>query len=250
MLPAAAQLKFGEFSSNLNGTFPRDIPETMETRSLPITACSFGGAGTLSGFYYNPNFVSFTVSPYMNQARDNSAYQSISNASGVNFSSTIFGGSHFPGSINYAKAYNSEGNFAIPGLANYTTHGDSDTFGVNWAELVPGLPSLSASFQMGSSQYSIYGTNDNGTTFNHSFTLTSAYVLKGFSLGAYFGVGVGHSDIPAGSAGLVTGADQFKQPNYGFTAHTPLPLHGSFSGSLQQFQLRFQLCRGQQLRHH
>ena len=70
----------------------------METDIPSDHSLSLGGTGTLSGFYYNPNFLSFTVSPYLNQARDNSAFQSISDASGVNFSSSIFGGSHFPGS--------------------------------------------------------------------------------------------------------------------------------------------------------
>ena len=35
--------------------------------------------------------------------------------SGVNLSTAIFSGSHFPGQISYAAAYNSEGQFAVPG---------------------------------------------------------------------------------------------------------------------------------------
>ena len=155
---------------------------------------SVGGTGTLSGYYYNPNFISFSISPFVNQSRDNSAYQSISNASGVNFAS--LGGSHFPGSVSYSKAYNSEGSFAIPGVANYTTHGNSDTFGINWAETLPDWPSLSASFQTGSNQYSIYGWDANGTTDSHSFGLRSSYLLSGFNLAAYFAAGGSHSDIP------------------------------------------------------
>ncbi|MGA2966208.1 MAG: hypothetical protein ABSD64_08345, partial [Terriglobales bacterium] len=141
-LPAAGQLTLGDnVSMNMNGTLSAGYNGDYGNLISSDHSLAFGGAATVSGFYYNPNFVSFTVSPFMNQARDNSAYQSISNASGVNFNSSIFSGSHFPGSISYAKAYNSEGNFAIPGVANYTTHGNSDTFGLSWAELVPGLPS-------------------------------------------------------------------------------------------------------------
>ena len=189
VLSAAGQITLGDLSTNLNGTLSAGYTGDYGNQISSDHSLAFGGSGTLSGFYYNPNFVSFTVSPYLNQSRDNSTYQSLSNASGVSAASNIFGGSHFPGSINFAKAYNSEGNFSVPGVANYTTHGDSETFGVNWAELVPGLPTLSASFQMGNSQYSIYGSNDNGTTDNHSFTLRSGYTLKGFNLGAYFGDG-------------------------------------------------------------
>ncbi len=231
VLPAAAQLKFGEFSSNLNGNLSAGYTGDYGNQIDSDHSLAFGGSGTLSGFYYNPNFISFTVSPYMNQARDNSTFQSISNASGVNFSSTIFGGSHFPGSINYAKAYNSEGNFAVPGLANYTTHGDSQSFGVNWAELVPGLPTLSATFQMGSSQYSIYGENDNGTTSNRSFSLRSGYVLKGFSLGAFFGIGSGHSEVPQVLQDSSSEQSSSTSRNFGLTAAHSLPLNGNFSSS-------------------
>ncbi|MGD0214448.1 MAG: hypothetical protein ABSB87_14570 [Terriglobales bacterium] len=233
-LPAAGQITLGEVSSNASGTISAGYTGGYGNGDIESDhSLSVGGSGTLSGFYYNPNFVSFTISPYVNQARDNSSYQSISDASGVNFASTIFGGSHFPGSINFAKAYNSEGNFAIPGVANYTTHGDSTTFGINWAEMVPGLPTLSANFQIGSSQYSIYGSNDNGTTDNHSFSLRSGYMLKGFNLGAYFSDGSGHSAVPE----ILDGSTQSQTAtssslDYGFNVSHPLPLRGQFAGAI------------------
>ncbi len=231
-LPASAQLQVGEVSSTISGVISAGYNGDYGNQINSDHSLSVGGSATLSGFFYNPNFLSFTVTPYMNQARDNSTYQSISDASGVNFTSNIFGGSHFPGSINYAKAYNSEGNFAIPGVANYTTHGDSQTFGISWAELVPGLPTLSASFQMGSSQYSIYGADANGNTDSHSFNLHSSYTLAGFNLGAYFSDGSSHSDIPQvveGSSGVET--SNTNTHGFGFTATHRLPLHGEFSNS-------------------
>jgi hypothetical protein len=230
-LPAVGQLTLGDnLSLNMNGTLSAGYNGDYGNLISSAHSLAFGGAGTVSGFYYDPNFVSFTVSPFMNQARDNSAFQSISNASGVNFNSSIFGGSHFPGSISYAKAYNSEGNFAIPGVANYTTHGDSDTFGLSWAELVPGLPSLSANFQMGSSQYSIYGSNDNGSTDNRSFGLRSGYTLMGFNLGAYFQDGTSHSNIPQVLQGLPAETSTSNNNAVGFTVGHQLPFHGGFSG--------------------
>jgi hypothetical protein len=241
-LPAAGQLNFGEFSTNLNGTLSAGYNGAYGNQISSDHSLAFGGSGTLNGFYYSPNFASFAISPYLNQARDNSAFQSISNASGVNAESTIFGGSHFPGSINYARAYNSEGNFAIPGVANYTTHGDSNTFGVNWAAVVPGLPTLSANFQMGSSQYSIYGDNQSGTTDNHSFTMRSGYRLEGFDLGAFFGFGDGRSEIPqvleSSTQPEVATSSNF---GYGFTLGHALPLRGAFSGAFNssEFDSRF-----------
>ena len=230
--PAAGQITLGELSTNATGTLSAGYTGDYGNQISSDHSLAFGGTGTLSGFYYNPNFVSFTVSPYLNQSRDNSTYQSLSDASGVSASSNIFGGSHFPGSVNFAKAYNSEGSFSIPGVANYTTHGNSETFGVNWAELVPGLPTLSASFQMGNSQYSIYGSNDNGTTYNHSLTLRSGYTLKGFNLGAYFGDGSGHSDVPQileNSAEPLISSESNR--DYGFNVGHALPLRGNFAGT-------------------
>jgi len=239
VLPAVGQLRLGEnLNMNANGTLSAGYTGDYGNQISSDHSMSFGGAGTLSGFYYNPNFLSYTVSPYVNQARDNSSYQSISDASGVYLDSSIFGGSHFPGSISYAKAYNSEGNFAIPGLANYTTHGNSDTFGVNWAEILPGLPSLSASFQTGSNQYSIYGSNDNGSTDSHSFGLRSAYVLKGFNLAAYFSDGSSHSDIPQ----VLLNSSQAETSTssnlgYGFAVGHQLPFRGGFSGTFNSSEV-------------
>jgi len=235
VLPAAGQLQLGDFSSSLNGTVSTGYNGDYGNQIPSAHSLDFGGTGTLSGFYYNPNFLSYTVTPYLNQARDNSSYQSISNASGVNFESSIFGGSHFPGSISFAKAYNSEGNIGIPGVANYTTHGDSDTFGLSWAEMVPGLPSLAANFQMGSNQYSIYGTNDNGSSDSHSFGLRSGYTVKGFNLGAYFTDGSSHSEVPqilqsSSQTETSTGSNR----GYGFTVGHNLPYNGSFSGNFNR----------------
>ncbi len=232
-LPAAAQLKLGEVSSNLSGTLSTGYNANYGNQIGSDHSLAFGGAGTWSGFYYNPNFLSFTVSPYMNQARDNSDFQSISDASGVNLGSTIFGGSHFPGSISYAKAYNSEGNFAIPGVADYTTKGNSETFGINWSAMVPGLPSLTANFQMGNNQYSIYGSDDTGSTSNKSLGLRSSYMLKGFNLSAYFSAGDSHSDIPQVLDGS-TQAETATSSNhgYGFAVGHQLPFHGGFSANM------------------
>jgi hypothetical protein len=232
-LPALGQIRVGEVSSNMTGTLSAGYNADYSNDFASDHSLSFGGTATLSGAYYNPNFLSFNISPYLNQARDNSAFQSISNASGVNVTSNIFGGSNFPGSINYAKAYNSEGNFAIPGVANYTTKGNSDTFGVNWSELVPGLPTLTASYQMGSSQYSIYGANENGTTDNHSFLLRSGYTVKDFNLGAFFSDAGGHSEIPQVlQSSTPTEAARSSGYSYGFTVGHPLPFHGSAAGAV------------------
>ncbi|MGB9232893.1 MAG: hypothetical protein WCC04_00640 [Terriglobales bacterium] len=232
--PAAAQLKLGDFSTDLTGNISTGYSGDYGNQTTSSHGWDVGGAGTLSGFFYNPNFVSFNASPFLNQSRSNSDYQSISNASGVNFSSNIFGGSHFPGSISYSKAYNSEGNYAVPGVANFTTHGDSQTFGINWSENLPNDPSLSVGFAMGSGDYSVYGTNSDGSNAFHSLNVRSGYTIAGFGLGAYYSNGAGDSLIP----GIVSGEPSTEAKNnnstFGLNANHLLPERGSVSANFSR----------------
>lgn len=232
--PAAGQVQFGDLSTDLNGTISTGYTADYGNQINSSHAWTVGGSGNLSGSFYNPNFLSFNVSPYYNQSRANSNYQSISDASGVNVSSNLFSGSNFPGSISYAKAYNSEGNYAIPGAANYVTHGNSDSFGINWSEHLPDEPSLSAGFVMGSNQYSVYGTNDMGSSGFHSFNLSSAYTLAGFNMGAYYTVGASHAQIPQVVAGEQVTETHSDNSAYGFNVGHALPLHGSASAGINR----------------
>ena len=147
---------------------------------------------------------------------------------GVNLSANIFAGSKFPGSVTYSKAYNSDGNYAVPGIADYVTHGNSDTFGINWSENLPDAPSFSAGFQSGYSQYSVYGSNDNGKNSFHSLNLHSGYRWAGFNMGAYYATGAAHSLIPQVVAGPNA---EIRSDNtaYGCNLSHMLPLAGSFS---------------------
>lgn len=237
VLPATGQVQAGDFSMNLNGILSAGYNADYGNLINSSHSLGLGGAGTLSGFYYDPNFVSFNVSPYYNQSRSNSNYQSISNASGFNFSSGIFDGSHFPGSINYAKSYNSEGNYALPGLANFTTHGNSDSFGINWSENLPDVPSLSAGFQEGSNQYSVYGTNDQGNSAYHSFHLHSGYTVEGFHLGAYYTQGASHSLIPQLAEDQPQTESHSDSTGYGFNVGHALPMRGSFSAGINRSEV-------------
>ena len=146
----------------------------------------WGAPTSFSGSFHSPNFLSYNFSPYLNQSgriptSSRSPMPAASTSARISFA-----GSKFPGSITYSKAYNSEGNYAVPGLANYVTHGNSDTFGINWSENLPDAPSFSAGFQSGTSQYSVYGTNDNGKNSFHSLNLHSGYRWEGFNMGAYY----------------------------------------------------------------
>jgi hypothetical protein len=233
-LPAAAQLKFGEFSSKLNGTISSGYSADYGNQTSSDHSWTVGGDGNLSGSFYNPNFLTYGVSLFLNQSSANSNFQSISNASGINVTSNIFGGSHFPGSIGYSKAYNSQGNYAIPGIANFVTHGNNDTFGINWSENIPEMPSLSVGFQRGGSTYTVYGANDDGNNSFHSLNLHSSYSVAGFNFGGYYTRGASTSLIPEVIAGEDTTETHSTNNTFGFTFSHLLPLRGAFSGSVNR----------------
>jgi hypothetical protein len=225
-MPLAAQLKIGETSTSASGMLSSGYNATYGNLTSSTHGFTIGGVGTFSGSYHSPNFLSYNVSPYLNQSRANSNFQSISDASGVNASVALFGGTAFPGSISYSKAYNSEGNYGIPGLTNFVTHGNSSTLGINWSENLADKPSFSAGFQTGTSDYSVYGTNDQGKNSFHSLNLHSGYRWMGFSSGAYYTNGGSHSDIPQIVAGAIT-KTQSGSNTFGVTVTHPLPMQGT-----------------------
>ncbi|HKS74045.1 MAG TPA: hypothetical protein VJQ82_12670 [Terriglobales bacterium] len=236
--PSAGQVQAGDLSMNLSGILSGGYSAGYGDIVQSNHGINAGGNGTLSGSYYDPNFFSFSLSPYYNQSRNNSSFQSISSATGFDFSSGIFSGSHFPGSVSFSKAYNADGNFGIPGLADYTTHGNSTAFGVTWSELLPDLPTLTATYQHTGNDYSVFGTNDQGNSASQSFGLRSTYLFRGFNLGAYFSDGSSHSTIPQVLEGSelvqTSNADTL---NYGASVSHALPLRGSFSANANRSDL-------------
>lgn len=233
-LPAAAQIKLGESSNKLSGDLSTGYNATYGNLTESTHNWLIGGAATLSGSYHSPNFLSYTASFYLNQSKANSNFQSISNASGANLTANIFSGSHFPGSVTYSKAYNSDGNYSIPGSANYVTHGNSDSLAINWSENLPDVPSLSAGYELGNSTYSVYGSNDHGNNHFHSLNLHSAYSWSGFNMGAYYTRGGGNSLVPqsitaVGETKIVSDNDAL-----GFNVSHRLPLKGSASGAINR----------------
>jgi len=232
-LPLNAQLKWGETSSRANGTVSSGYTATYGNTIESSHGFTMGGAGTLSGSFHSPNFLSYNFSPYLNQSRSNSNFQSISNASGINLSTNIFSGSKFPGSISYSTAYNSDGNYGIPGLASYVTHGSNHAFGINWSELLEGKPKFSAGYQTGGSKYSVYGSSDNGENSFRSVNLHSNYRWEGFGLGAFYVYGNNRATVPQLGSSKVLQTHSGTSV-YGLTASHLLPLKGSASASVNR----------------
>jgi len=227
---ASAQLKVGDnVDLSANGTISAGYTGNYGSDVQSSHGLTLGGTGTITGDYYDPRFLSFSVSPYFNQSRSNSDLQSITNATGVSASASIFNGSHFPGSVFYTRSYNKTGNYSIPGLPDYVTSGDGQAISVGWSANVPDLPSLTTGFTKGGSSYSVYGTDNGGSSNYRNIFLNSQYRWEGFNLNGGLGQGTGHSEIP-----LVFTGQQMEQTSsdnryYDFAVSHAIPMHGSSS---------------------
>jgi hypothetical protein len=229
-LPAPAQVTVGDdLSMKLNAMISTGYTADYGNVVDSDHGFTFGGNADLSGSYYNPNFVSFHLQPYYNESRANSNYQSISDSSGLSASAAIFSGSHFPGTISYSKNYNSEGNYGIPGIANYTTHGDSDTLAVGWGVNLPDKPTLGLSFLEGHNDYSLYGAETGGESAFHSFGANSAYTLAGFNLTGMYHYNTNHAEIPELISAGTSEQMNSDSNSFGFGVGHRLPLNGAFA---------------------
>ncbi|HEX9112510.1 MAG TPA: hypothetical protein VF845_13605, partial [Terriglobales bacterium] len=234
-LPAAGQIVVGDnLNLNLNGIMSAGYSGVFGNQISSSHGLNWGGNGTLSGSYYNPNFLSFTLSPYYNQARQNSEFRSLFNNSGFDFNTNIFSGSHFPGSVGFSRSWDSQGNFSIPGLPDFTTRSSGRGFSIGWGAFVPDWPSLTATFNEGSSEYSIPGAGQNGSNGYRNFALRSGYRIKGFNLSAGYNLGSSESSIP-----LVLGTQTVEKVHsdnnsFTFSASHLLPMHGSFGSSFSR----------------
>jgi hypothetical protein len=189
---------------------------------------TFGVDGRLAGYYYNPNFISFTATPYYNQSRDNSSYQSLTGATGVSATVDLFKGSHFPGSVSYRYDRNSSGTFGLTGQPNFTTIGSGQGFGINWSALLPNLPTLTVGYSQGEGGGTIYGTSETTNSSTRLFNVRSGYQIAGFRLNAFYDRNSLNSKFPQFLAGQAESVQDSTGNDVGFGAQHPLPLHGQF----------------------
>jgi len=225
---AWAQLEVGEnLSMNLNGTVGFGYAGGSGTYTGSNHSTNVNGYGTLSGSYYHPNFLSFTVQPRYNRSQNNSVSQSIFNSSGVVATTNIFSGSRFPGSVSFSKDYNSTGEFGFPGMAALTTNGSAQSFSVIWGAYLPNLPSLTAAFSKNSNSSTVLGTNTETESSFRNFNLTSQYALAGFNLNGFYNRQNSFTSFPT-FLGAEKGWSDGTSSSYGVSAAHRLPLSGSF----------------------
>lgn len=230
VLPCVAQLEVGDTSMSLNGDIGFNYNGNLN-QGLSDHTFGFTGDANLNGSFYNPNFLNFNVQPYYDRVQNNSAFGTLTNASGVNASANLFSGSHFPGAINYSKGINSVGQFGIPGSdVGLAQHGNFQGFGLSWSELLPNLPTLTASYNIGDSSSSVFGLQEENKQKDHTISLLSTYNVAGFHLGG----GYIHRNVDSNFSEILDGLTEpvltsTATNNYQFNGQHSFPMSGSYS---------------------
>jgi hypothetical protein len=223
---AQAQLALGDLHTTANGQLATLYNSNFGNFETDEHSLGLAGRGTISGDYYNPNFLSFSVLPYYGRSQDNSDSQSISDASGYNGNIDIFKGSHFPGFVNFNQTWNNSGTFGIPGVAGLTTTNNGHAENVGWSILLPDLPTLSFMFGDTSGTSSLLGSDTSTESTTRNFNLGSTYALAGFFLNGSFihlNTDTGINGLENGESETTTGSSN----QYRLTAQRPVPYNNS-----------------------
>lgn len=231
-LPSAAQVVFGPgISLAASGNVAVGYSGGFGSDTSSEHNINFGGSGSTNGFYYAPSLLSFIVSPYYNQSRANSNYQSIGDSSGVTSSAAVFSGSRYPGSFTFFKEYDSTGTYGLVGTPNFTTHGNGQGFSIGWSAALPKWPSVSVGYADSSGSSNVYGSSAESQSTSHNLNLRSTYAVLGFKLNAFYMQSGTHGSVPAFLSGLTDDSLDTESQNTGISAEHGLPLHGTFSAS-------------------
>jgi hypothetical protein len=221
-----AQVAFGDLHTTGNGQITSLYSSNFGNFAMDEHSLGFSGRGTISGDYYNPNFLSFSLLPYYGRSQDNSDSQSITDASGYNGTIDIFKGSHFPGFVNFNQTWNNSGTFGIPGVAGLTTVNDGHAVNVGWSVLLPDLPTLSLMYGDTNGTSSLLGSDTSTSSTTRNFNIGSTYTLGGFYLNGGFihlNTDTGISGLENGEAETTTGSSN----QYRLIAQRPIPYNNS-----------------------
>lgn len=222
---------------NGNGSISAGYDDDYSNVAASDHGIVFGGTANLFGSYYNPKFLSFDIQPFYNQSRENSTFQSLTDSSGVNASAQFFSGSPYGGSVNYSTSFNSSGNFNVPGLADYTTHGNNNLLTLNWGVHRNDFPTINFTFSDAGSDYSIYGINTRGTAHSDTFSVTSGYQVEGFNLTGGYQYGNTRNHTPEFLAGEGAQQGTSNDNSFFFGVGHKLPWNGSISAAATRMNL-------------
>jgi hypothetical protein len=188
----------------------------------------FGANADFDGYYFDPNFLSFHVRPYYDRIQSNAEAQSITRGTGMESSVSVFGGSHFPGSISYGKDFSRNSEFRIAGVPSVLGNSTGSNFDVAWSALFDRRPSLHANYLVTDSTSTLLGTTSQSKSSSRSLSLNSDHKLGGFNLHG----SLNHYDTDFLSPSFITGEDisnSSSSTNYSATAMRRLPLSGSLA---------------------
>ena len=246
-MPAAAQVSIGDnLSLNLSGNLSFGYSDSYGESISSGHGVGVGGQGQLTGSYYNPNFLSFRLQPYYNRSQSNSESQSITDSSGFLGQVDLFRGSHFPGSVFFGKNFDGSGQFGVPGIAGITTHGGGRSYGFTWSELLPGLPSLTASYSSNSEHSEIFGTHDENQSTVHVFSLQSLYTIDGFHLNGNFMRQSQDASFPELFGQGAATLSNYTANILTVQATHKIPLHGEWNGQVNHSTFGGDSLSGQQ----
>lgn len=221
-----AQVTIGDnLTMNLSGSLGYGYSGSFGNTENAGHSQNIVGNGSLTGYYYNPNFISFSARPYWDRNQSNGLTGSLTHDNGLDTQVNFFGGSYFPGSITYGKTFNGGNDYGIPGVGGILTHGSGQTLGISWNELIPGLPPLFANYSMGSSSFGALGSQSDNHNSNRNFNLGSNYQLFGFAVNGSFSHDNSSYDFADILAPGFSGAS--RSTSYSLGAQHPLPLRGS-----------------------
>ena len=229
-LPLAAQVQYGNFNAECNGQLTAGYTGSYGNLQTGTHSWDAGGNGTVNGYYYNPQFISFSVQPYYDRSQANSDSQSITDASGYVGTLKIFTGSHFPGFVSVNQDWNSSGMFGLPGVEGLTTKTNSHGLSVGWSVLFADRPTLTLSYSDTSGSSSVLGSDGTTTSTNRSFNASTTYHIAGF----YLNGGYNHVNTDANITGLLgngateTTTDSSNQYRVGALRSLPF-YHSQFS---------------------
>ena len=233
---ASAQVQVGDdLKMNMGGLLTAGYSASFGNVLPSSHGLDFGADAQISGSYHDPSFLNFTVTPYYNQSRADSSFQSLTNNSGLDATANIFSGSRFPGFVNYHYSRNSTGTFGLLGNPNFTTVGNGQGFGIGWSALIPNWPTFSVSYTQGNGSGTVFGTNEESSASTKTLNLRSTYHLEGWNLSGFYTHLNVSSKIP-----FFLGSDQGTNlsdssgNSYGINASRPLPWKGSLAVSFSR----------------
>jgi hypothetical protein len=228
-IAANAQVEVGDYiKMNLAGNLGFGYTGNFGNESVSSNHSSgFQTDATLSGYYFHPNFINFSVRPFFNRQQSNAESQLIGRATGIGTEAGFFGGSRFPGSVSFSQDFSSNSILSVAGVPSVVGDTSGHTFGVTWSAIVPNYPQLRLTYASGASSSTVSGLSGDSDSSTKSLSLESTYDLAGFNIQGNIHKYWNHYTTPGylTPEPITSGGES---TTYGIAAQHRIPLSGSF----------------------